>query len=108
MSDGLYHKFKLTVEDQLNISMLEKQVNSGAKQVMYHETNKVSKIYSAQDIAKLFVEVDKHRQYHTTYFNILKYFVNNCTNITVIENLEYGVELKTLDIPKELLQLLKE
>ena len=108
MSDGLYHHFKLTLEDQLNIAMLEKQVSRGAKTVMYHETNKVSKMYRSEDIAKLFVEVDKHREYHTTYYNLLKYFINNCSDVNRIECIQYGVRLETLGLPKELLELVKE
>lgn len=107
MSDGLYHHFKLTLEDQLNISMLEKQVNSGCRTVLYHETNKLSKIYSAEDIAKLFVESDKHKQYHTTYFNILKHFINCCYDVHKIKNIEYGVDLSSVGVSKELISLLE-
>lgn len=107
MSDGLYHHFKLTLEDQLNISMLEKQVNSGYTTVLYHETNKLSKIYSAEDIAKLFVESDKHKQYHTTYFNILKHFINCCYDVYKIRNIEYGVDLSSIGVSKELISLLE-
>ena len=105
--DNLYHHFKLTVEDQLNLIMLDKKIKAGAKQVIYHETNSTCKLFSDQNISKLIKAADAHKQYHTTYFNILKYFINNCSDPDKIDQLKYGVQLDNLDLPTEILQLME-
>ena len=104
--DNRYYDFKLTVEDQLNLVMLEKQIEAGAKQVVYHETNQICKLFSAENIAKLISTANKHKHYHTTYYNLLKGYIKSCFSVERINEITYGIDLKTLNIDKELLKLL--
>lgn len=107
-TDGFYHHFKLTVEDQLNLVALEKEINNGAKQVLYHETNKICQIFSSKDIAKLIDIANKHKQYHTTYFNLLKNYINCCYDINEIRRITYGINLKTLNLDPDMLKFLEK
>ena len=99
LSDNLYHHFKLTLEDQLNLSSIETDLKFGAKYAIYHSTDSVCEIYSSADMMKIIQGTNKHKRYHTTYFNLLKYCINNMTNIDEISAIEYGVELSSLNIP---------
>lgn len=107
-SDGYYHDFRLTLEDQVNLSLLATMIEKGADQVLYHETNKVVQFYPAQDIRLLIEAADKHRTYHTTYFNLLKHCINNMYNIEEINNITYGDSLEKFNVSEKLVRLLKE
>lgn len=107
-SDGHYHDFRLTVEDQLNLSLLATLIEKGATQLLYHETNKIVQFYSSTDIQRLIDEANKHRAYHTTYFNLLKYCINNMYNIEEINNVNYGDSLEKFSIDESLARLLEE
>ena len=107
-NDGYYHNFRLTVEDQLNIELLKTQLAAGAQQLLYHETNEVVRLFDADDIQRLIDAATKHRLYHTTYFNILKYCINNMYNTDEVNNVHYGDDIQNMNAPKELITLLKE
>lgn len=92
-SDNKYHKFDLTIEDQLNLLSLENEIKNGAKEVLYHEKNNMCKLYSSTDIEKLIMAAHDHKVYHTTYFNILKDYINSLYDINIIKDIYYGIEL---------------
>lgn len=91
--DQKYHTFELTVEDQLNLMMIDSEIRNGAKEILYHEKNKVCQIYDAEDIQHLLNTVNKHKTYHTTYFNILKCYIYSLHDINIIKNIQYGMTL---------------
>ena len=107
-SDNMAHHFRLTLEDQLNLQLLEKEIQSGSLAVLYHETGKASKLYRSTDILKLVKSADSHRRYHTTYFNLLKHCVYNMYNRDQINEVFYGISLEDLPMTPELRQLAKE
>lgn len=107
-NDGYYHNFRLTVEDQINIEALRSQVEGGAKKLLYHETNKVVRLFDAEDIQRLVQAANKHRLYHTTYFNILKHCINNMYNIEEVNRVQYGDSIDQFDVSEDIKQLLKE
>ena len=92
-SDKKYHKFELTIEDQLNLMTIESEIKAGAKKILYHEKNKVCQMYLASDIQLLIDAVHKHKAYHTTYFNLLKNYIYSLHDIEKIREIEYGIEL---------------
>lgn len=100
--DGSYHEFKLTLEDQINLLELEKEINDGAEYVLYHGTNELCNLYSAKDMKKVIFEVSKYKKYHTTYFNLLKYCIYNMYNIEEIEKINYGIDFSDLSISNEM------
>ena len=110
LEDGYYYSFELTTEDQLNIIRLSEVIRNGAKKVIYHFKNGVCKVYSKTDFLTIFDAYNKHINKHTTYFNLLKYCINNIYDIEYIGNIKYGDDLLNLpvqeDIKKEVQELL--
>lgn len=108
LSDGYYHKYRLTIEDQLNLLIAEKELMNGAKRIMYHETNGLCEPYSARDMRTIIDAANKHRNYHTTYFNVLKYCINNMNTVEDIIDIYYGIDILDLNISNDLKVTLKE
>lgn len=92
-SDGMYHTFELTTEDQLNLLSIDSDIRNGAKVVLYHEKGKLCTMYSSDDIKLLLSAVHKHKTYHTTYFNLLKNYIQSLYDIKTIKDIKYGMDL---------------
>lgn len=90
LSDGAVHNFKLTVEDQLNLLSIENQLNTGATTFLYHETDKLCRAFSKNDMIKVINEFRRHTLYHTTYFNTAKQYINILTDLEKINKFTYG------------------
>lgn len=96
LTDGAIHKFKLTVEDQLNLESIRAQLSSGSSRFLYHETSTAVKWYSADDMRRIISAMDKHRFKHTTYYNLLKHCIHNMYSKDDITNIYYGIKLESL------------
>lgn len=107
-SDNMSHSFRLTIEDQLNLWALEKEIQSGSLAVLYHETGKTCKMYRASDILKLIQAADLHKKHHTTYYNILKHCINNMYSKEEVDRMYYGIPLEDLPMTDEVQYLVKE
>lgn len=107
-SDNYSHHFRLTIEDQLNLWSIEKEIQAGSLAVIYHETDKPCKLYRSSDIVKLIQAADAHKKYHTTYYNILKHCINNMYNKEDILRISYGVPLEDLPMADDVQYLVKE
>jgi len=90
-SDNKKHHFRLTIEDQINLISLKSLIESGSKEVVYHETDSLCKSYKAKDILLLIKTADEHKIYHTTYFNKLKHYIKSLYDIEKINSIEYGI-----------------
>ena len=108
MDDGYYYQFRLTVEDQLNLVDLQQDINNGCSRVLYHATNNVCKLYTINEMQRVITTAQKHKKYHTTYFNLLKHCINNMYNIEDIEKIQYGDNIDNFNISDDLKKLLKE
>lgn len=108
LSDGNYHSFRLTTEDQLNLLTIETQLQLKAQSTIYHETGKPCEVYSVEDMLTIISYARKHIDYHTTYYNLLKYCVNNLTDVEEIDAVEYGDDLTKYSLPQSLQELLSE
>ena len=108
LSDGFHHKFRLTLEDQMNLLMAERDLQNGALGVVYHETNGLCKHYSSRDMKAIIKAANEHRRYHTTYFNLLKYCINNMNTVQDIIDIKYGVDFSELNIDNDQKIILKE
>ena len=93
LSDGKFHTFELTIEDQLNIMTLQQQLYCGKDNFLYHEKGKVCKFYSKEDIRTLIKETNYHIQYNTTYFNLMKHCIYSIYDINKINSIHYGDDL---------------
>lgn len=90
LSDGLRHHFSLTAYDQINLLNASIMIKDGATQIPYHADNESYKMYSASDINLIISAANQHKMYHTMYFNNLKTYINNQTDINAIINLKYN------------------
>lgn len=106
LQDGEKHHFRMTVEDQLNLLFADRALSKGERYVLYHETNSTCRIFSAEDMKRIIDATNKHRQYHTTYFNLLKHCINTMNTVEEINNVVYGVDLQTMGITPEITVLL--
>lgn len=96
LSDNKEHHFRLTLEDQLNLIDLEREITNGAKEVLFHSTDNMCKMFLSEDICTVLYHASKHKQKQTTYFNLLKYVINNMTDIESINKISYGVEVDSI------------
>lgn len=101
LSDGRYHDFRLTIEDQLNLATFHNQIANGVKKILYHETGMVVRWFSAEDMKLIISVADRHRFKHTTYYNLLKHCIQNMYDQEKIESVYYGIPLETLPSPKD-------
>lgn len=93
LSDEQIHHFSLTVQDQLNLLTLSSAVSSGETEIPYHADGESCRYYSAEDITIIINEANYHKNYHTTYFNSLKAYIDSLNSITKISSITYGVEI---------------
>ena len=107
LTDGETYDFKLTVEDQLNLMMLENQLSAGATTFIYHATEQPCKMYSRDDVTKIIQTFKTHTLYHTTYFNIAKQFIKSLADIEKVNKFVYGDDVSTAVDDIVLKQILK-
>ena len=90
LSNGENSSFKLTIEDQLNLMLIETRINAGDTTFIYHATNQPCKFYTREDMQKIVSSFRRHVQYHTTYFNVAKQYINSLTDIRRVTSFMYG------------------
>lgn len=95
LSDGKYYNFKLTVEDQLNLLMLENRLNAGATSFVYHATNMPCVVLSKKDAIKIIEAFRRHVLFHTTYFNAAKQYIKSLVDVEKVKAFEYGFDVST-------------
>lgn len=93
LEDNQYHKFELTIEDQLNLAAIQHKLNNGATNVIYHEKNQVCRTFEKDEMQHIIDCANHHVEYNTTYFNLLRHCINNMYNIEEIRNISYGDSL---------------
>ena len=93
LSDGLEHRFALTENDQTNLMERQAQLMAGATQVSYHADGELCTYYSAEDMTAIIQASIFHKDYQTTYFNSLKYYINSMTDKNEVSAVEYGIEI---------------
>lgn len=93
LSDDLFYNFKLTVEDQLNLMVIENQINNGETFFIYHATSSPCKVFSKEDMQKIIQQAKKHTLFHTTYFNALKQYIQKLTDVKAVEAVKYGIDV---------------
>lgn len=86
---GENRHFSLTTQDQLNIMTLS-ATGEGAP---YHADGQECTFYSAEELQQLMAAMNKHKTYHTTYYNSLKNYINSLQTIEEIAAITYGIEI---------------
>lgn len=108
LSDGKLHRFNLTIEDQLNLAAIQRDIDHGVSTFLYHEKNCVVKSFSLDDMLRILSAANYHRKFHTTYFNVLKHYILSCDDINDIEKVYYGIKLEDLKLTPEIHEIVKE
>ena len=108
LSDGFYHHFSLSLEDQVNLLAIEQQIKDGAKNILYHEAGCVARIYSYRDMKTIIDVVNAHKERHQLYFNLVKYCINNMYNREDIEKISYGDDVFSLNVTSDVRKIVEE
>lgn len=85
--------FNLSIEDQSNINNLFRVVELGGTEYPYQADGGVCRIYTAQEIAQIYLAAQTLITTQTTYHNTLKAYVQSLTDADDIEAVQYGMEL---------------
>lgn len=107
LSDNKTYDFKLTAEDQLNLMVIENQLNAGVEVILYHATNEPCRFFQREDMTKIIAAFRQHIQYHTTYFNIAKQYINSLTDIKKVKAFTYGNDVSSFAQDPVIKQILK-
>jgi hypothetical protein len=93
LSDGLIHKFSLSLEDQLNLMSNNLLLRMGQSSFIYHENGQECEIVSSSDMQTIIIAANKYISYHTTYFNLMRSCIKEIDDLSVIESISYGDNL---------------
>lgn len=85
--------FNLSLEDQSNINNLFRVVELGGTKFPYQADDGTCTVYSAQDIAQIYITAQGHITTQTAYHNALKSYVNSLGSSDEIAGVQYGMEL---------------
>lgn len=85
--------FNLSIEDQSNINNLFRVVELGGTEFPYQADGGVCRIYTAAEIAAIYIAAQTLITTQTTYHNELKQYVQTLTDVEEVSAVQYGVTL---------------
>lgn len=85
--------FNLSIEDQSNIANLFRVVELGGTEFPYQADGGKCRIYTAQEIAQIYITAQTTITTQTTYHNALKAYVQSLTDVEKISAVTYGMNL---------------
>lgn len=85
--------FNLSIEDQSNINNLFRVVELGGTEFPYQSDGGECRIYTAAEIAQIYIASQTLITTQTTYHNALKQYVQSLSSIEDINAVTYGMEL---------------
>lgn len=85
--------FNLSIEDQSNINNLFRVVELGGTEFPYQSDGGECRIYTAAEIAQIYIASQTLITTQTTYHNALKQYVQSLSSIEDIDAVTYGMEL---------------
>lgn len=85
--------FNLSIEDQSNIANLFRVVELGGTEFPYQADGGKCRIYTAQEIAQIYIAAQTAITSQTTYHNALKAYVQSLTDVERISAVTYGMNL---------------
>ena len=92
LTEGAVH-FNLSIEDQSNIANLFRVVELGGTEFPYQSDGGVCRIYTAAEIAQIYVAAQTMITSQTTYHNELKMYVQSLETAEDIAAVQYGMTL---------------
>lgn len=90
---GETEHFNLSIEDQSNIANLFRVVELGGTEFPYQADGGKCRIYTALEIAQIYIAAQTAITTQTTYHNALKAYVQSLTNVEKISAVTYGMTL---------------
>ena len=91
--DGETVHFNLSTEDQANIANLFRVVELGGPEFPYQSDGGVCRIYTAAEIAQIYIAAQTLITTQTTYHNALKAYVQSLEGAEEISAVTYGMTL---------------
>lgn len=85
--------FNLSIEDQSNINNLFRVVELGGTEYPYQADGGVCRIYTAAEIAAIYIAAQTFITTQTTYHNELKQYVQTLTSAEEVSAIQYGMTL---------------
>lgn len=85
--------FNLSIEDQSNINNLFRVVELGGTEYPYQADGGVCRIYTAAEIAAIYIAAQTLITTQTTYHNELKQYVQTLTSAEEVSAIQYGMTL---------------
>jgi hypothetical protein len=85
--------FNLSIEDQSNINNLFRVVELGGTEFPYQADGGVCRIYTAAEIADIYIAAQTLITTQTTYHNELKQYVQTLTSAEEVSAIQYGMTL---------------
>lgn len=85
--------FNLSIEDQSNINNLFRVVELGGTEFPYQADGGVCRIYTAAEIAAIYIAAQTFITTQTTYHNELKQYVQTLTSAEEVSAIQYGMTL---------------
>ena len=85
--------FNLSIEDQSNINNLFRVVELGGTEFPYQADGVVCRIYTAAEIAAIYIAAQTLITTQTTYHNELKQYVQTLTDVEEVSAVQYGMTL---------------
>lgn len=106
LSDESKKTFSYSIEDQANVSEMFNAIVMGATSYPYHANGEGCKMYSAEDIVKIYSALTALKTSQVTYYNQLREYVKTLEFVPDIQSVTYGQELtgSYLDTYNELIQ----
>lgn len=106
LSDESKKTFSYSIEDQANVSEMFNAIVMGATSYPYHANGEGCKMYSAEDIVKIYSTLTALKTSQVTYYNQLREYVKTLKFVPDIQSVIYGQELtgSYLDTYNELMQ----
>lgn len=86
--------YSLTPTDQINLSRLGAEARSdNPPTLIYHADGKDCRVYSQEEMISLVTKANAWISYNTTYYNLLKQYINSCNTVDSILRIDYFTPL---------------
>lgn len=89
---GEIHHFSLTTQDQLNLISLSAMAQTQSL-IPYHADGEECEFYTAEEINQIISEATTFKNYHLSYYNSLKAYINTLDTIEAIAAITYGTPI---------------
>lgn len=90
---GETEHFNLSIEDQSNIANLFRVVELGGNEFPYQSDGGRCRVYTAREIAQIYIAAQTVITTQTTYHNALKAYVQSLADVEKISAVTYGMTL---------------